>query len=150
MKTKETLILWVYCMAVFAGTLVALAAPPARVQETEKPAAETQEKTAQQVPQHLQIARNVQANNLVWRVDPKYPKEAKKKHLQGNVRIGIVVDLEGRVIKTEVLSGHPILAKAAVQAVRQWRYKPTLLNGRPVLVESEVELHFHHHKWRVD
>ena len=147
MKAKEMLMVLGCCMAVLASTPAAPAAP---VQEAEKLVAETQEETAHAGPQRIKIGMNVQAAKLVQKVGPKYPKEAKKKKLEGKVRLRIVVDRDGSVIKTETLSGHHILAKAATEAVRQWRYQTTLLNGQPVQVESEVELHFHRHGWRVD
>lgn len=150
MKWKEMLVTLGCGMAVIAGTLVASAAAVAPVQETPKPAAEAQEGTAHPGPRRIRVSGNVQAAKLGQRVDPEYPKEAKKKHLEGNVRIRILVDNDGSVIKADALSGHHILAKAAIAAVRQWRYQTTLLNGDPVQVESEVEVHFHRHKWRVD
>jgi len=146
----KTLITLGCCVGVFAGTLVTLAAPTGPAQEAEKPAAEAQENRSHRAPRPLRIAEKVQAAKLVQRVEPQYPKEAKKKKIEGNVRIRILVDNDGSIIKTDVLSGHHVLAKAAAEAVRHWRYQPTLLNGQPVQVESEVELHFHRHKWRVD
>lgn len=150
MKTKRMPIALGIGVMLLAGVLVALGAPVSFLQETGKPATDTQQTTAHEKAHRVRIAGNVMAANLVDRVEPQYPKEAKKKHLQGDVRIRIVVDEEGKVIKTDTLSGHHILAKAAAEAVRHWRYQPTLLNGEPIQVESEVELHFHRHKWRVD
>ena len=84
-------------------------------------------------------------SKLVKQVAPKYPKEAKKKHIEGVVRLNIVIDHDGKVIETNLRSGDPVLANAAVEAVREWRYKPTLLNGKPIEVQTEVDVNFHLH-----
>lgn len=52
------------------------------------------------------------------------------------------IDKEGTVYKTELISGHPLLAPAAIEAVQQWKYKPYLLNGAPVEVETQVQVNF--------
>jgi TonB family protein len=137
-------------LAALASVLLPVAPAASSAQEAEKPAAETQQKAARVAPHRIRVAGNVMAAKLVQKVDPEYPKEARKKHLQGDVRLRILVDEQGNVAKTHALSENHVLAKAAAEAVRQWRYQTTLLNGGPVQVESEVELHFHRHKWRVD
>jgi len=135
------------CVTLLSFPLLAPARP---AQETGKPAAEAPEQSAHSAPRQIQVASDVQAAKLVERVDPVYSKEAKKKHLEGKVRIRVVIDKNGRVAKTKVLNGNHLLAKCATEALRKWRYQLTLLNGQPVEVESEVEFHFHRHKWRVD
>lgn len=73
-------------------------------------------------------------SKLVKQVAPKYPKEAKKKRIEGTVRLQIVLDHYGQVIETNLVSGDLLLANAAIEAIREWRYKPTLLNGKPIEV----------------
>lgn len=75
-------------------------------------------------------------------VNPHYPEEAKAKNIQGIVRLNILVAKDGSVKKLSVTSGDPLLAKPASDAVWHWKYKPTLVNGKPVEVESVVEISF--------
>ena len=75
-------------------------------------------------------------------VKPDYPPEAKKKHIKGDVILRVSVDKNGNVASTSVVQGDPMLAGAAVDAVKQWKYKPYLLNGEPIEVETMVTVHF--------
>jgi protein TonB len=73
---------------------------------------------------------------------PVYPKEAKRARIQGTVTLAIDISKTGEVISIRVISGHPALVPAAVDAVRKWRYAPSLLNSDPIEVKSQVvELH---------
>lgn len=85
----------------------------------------------------------LQAAELVRRVDPVYPTFAKEQKIQGAVNLRIKIAADGTVHDIEVVSGSPVLARAAVNAVRQWRYRPTVLNGKPIQVDSEVSVVFH-------
>ena len=76
------------------------------------------------------------------RVDPPYPELAKKTHVQGTVLLRIVIDATGHVAQVTVVSGHVLLAPAAVEAVKKWVYTPTVLNGTPVEVEGVVVVNF--------
>jgi protein TonB len=105
---------------------------------TEQP----QEPTAPAPPQRIRVGGKVMGEKLVHKVNPAYPKQAKKQHLEGKVRMEILVDRDGKVIETKVLSGNPLLAMAATEALPKWRYKPTLLNGQPVQVLTEVDINF--------
>jgi periplasmic protein TonB len=87
-------------------------------------------------------SEGVMAGALVHRVDPVYPKIALAIHLSGTVRLRAIIGTDGTVQNLEVLSGSPILARAGVDAVRQWRYRPTLLNGQPVEVETYITVNF--------
>lgn len=87
-------------------------------------------------------SEGVMAGALIYRVDPLYPQIARAIHLSGTVRLRAIIATDGSVQSLEVLSGSPILARTAVAAVRQWRYRPTLLNGRPVEVETYVTVNF--------
>ena len=79
---------------------------------------------------------------LIRRVEPVYPAIAKQARIQGVVRIDAVIDKQGRVVEMKVLSGHPLLAQAAMDAVKQWVYEPTYLNERPVAVALEMTVNF--------
>jgi protein TonB len=79
---------------------------------------------------------------LVYRVEPRYPALARQMHLEGTVRLHAVIGIDGAVRELEVESGHPLLARAARDAVLQWRYRPTRLNGEPVEVETTITVIF--------
>jgi len=78
----------------------------------------------------------------VTRVDPRYPPLAKQIHLEGIVEIRAIIAKDGTVQSLEILSGHVLLAKAAQDAILQWRYRPTLLRGKPVEVETLITVKF--------
>lgn len=79
---------------------------------------------------------------LIHRVLPVYPAIAKQIRLSGTVELFGVIATDGRVKELRVVSGHPILAKAAIDAVQQWTYRPTLLNGKPVEVSAPIFVRF--------
>ncbi|MBZ5694273.1 MAG: TonB family protein [Acidobacteriia bacterium] len=79
---------------------------------------------------------------LVYRVQPEYPSLARTIHLGGTVELRAIIGTDGSVRDIEVVSGNPILARAAVAAVWQWRYQPTRLNGTPVEVETRITVNF--------
>lgn len=79
---------------------------------------------------------------LVRQVQPRYPEIARDMHLAGTVRLEAIIGTDGTVRSLNLLSGNPILARAAVDAVHQWRYRPTLLNGAPVEVETYITVNF--------
>lgn len=79
---------------------------------------------------------------LIHRVQPQYPEPAKLIHLSGTVQLRAIIGVDGSVQNIQVVSGNPILASAAVAAVRQWKYRPTQLNGKPVEVETVVTVQF--------
>lgn len=86
----------------------------------------------------IRVGGNVQAFKLLERVEPEYPKEAQELGIQGVVLLQVTANEAGEVEKVEIVRGHPLLAKAAMAAVKQWRYAPTLLNGNPVPVVFTV------------
>ncbi len=96
----------------------------------------------QQPPQRLRVGQNVEAANLVRKITPVYPAAAKQQGIQGTVRLEIVIGRDGQVKSTELISGQPLLAAAAIDAVKQWVYRPTLLNGDPVEVATTVNVNF--------
>jgi protein TonB len=80
--------------------------------------------------------------NLIRRVQPEYPALAKQARIQGTVMLRAVIDREGMIQDLQVMSGHPLLVQAAINAVRQWRYRPFYLNDQPVEVETQVTVNF--------
>ncbi|MCC6394381.1 MAG: M56 family metallopeptidase [Bryobacterales bacterium] len=93
-------------------------------------------------PMALRIGGNVQSAKLVKKVPPHYPPEAKQSRLQGTVRLMVRIAKDGKVENVELIEGHPMLAEAAIEAVKQWEYKTTLLNGNPVAVLTQVDVNF--------
>jgi TonB family protein len=90
----------------------------------------------------IRMGGTVEAAKLINRVQPVYPMEARKAHIQGTVRLHVIVQKDGTIEELEVLSGHPMLLQSAIDAVSQWRYAPTLLNGEPVEVDTTVDVIF--------
>jgi periplasmic protein TonB len=80
--------------------------------------------------------------NLIQRVQPVYPLLARQARIQGTVVLRAVISREGRIEKLQVASGHPLLVQAAMDAVRQWRYRPYVLNNEPVEVDTQVTVNF--------
>jgi protein TonB len=93
---------------------------------------------AQDKPQR--IGGNVMQANLITKVSPIYPPEAKQKRVEGTVRLEVTIDKEGHVSQVAIVSGPSELTQSATDAVRQWAYKPTLLNGEPVEVLTTVDV----------
>jgi periplasmic protein TonB len=85
---------------------------------------------------------NVQAAMLINRVTPIYPPLARQTRISGTVRLHAIIAKDGTIKQLEVISGHPLLVQAALDAVRQWRYRPTLLNGEPVEVDTTIDVIF--------
>ena len=79
---------------------------------------------------------------IVHSVPPVYPELAKQARVQGSVVLQAVIGKDGTVTDLRLISGHPLLAQPALDAVRQWRYKPYLLNGEPMAVETQVTVNF--------
>lgn len=93
-------------------------------------------------PARLHVSQAVAEKNVVYKVPPRYPIEAKEKHITGDVILGVTIDHSGSISELKVISGDPVLAQAAADAVKQWKYKPYLLNGEPVLVDTTVKITF--------
>jgi protein TonB len=90
----------------------------------------------------LQVSTGVMEAKLVHRVEPTYPRAAIALHLAGTVVLRAVIAKDGSVQQLEVVSGNLLLAQAALAAVHEWRYQPTLLDGQPVEVETEITVSF--------
>jgi protein TonB len=93
-------------------------------------------------PKRVSVGGNVQAARLVNRVQPVYPPLARQTRISGTVKLHAIIGKNGAVEQLQVLSGHPLLVQSALDAVRQWRYQPTLLNGDPVEVDTEIDVIF--------
>jgi protein TonB len=90
----------------------------------------------------VHVGSNLKAPRQTFSVQPEYPVLAREAHVRGTVVVNAVIDEHGNVVGARALSGHPLLIPAALKAVLQWKYEPTLLNGTPVSVEMEVTVHF--------
>jgi TonB family protein len=93
-------------------------------------------------PLRIRIGGNVQLANLIHKVNPTYPDEAKATHTKGTVVLHVVLATDGTPKEVQLVSGDPVLGKAAIDAVRQWQYRPTLLNGNPVEVDTTISIEF--------
>ena len=93
-------------------------------------------------PKRVTVGGNVQAARLVNKVTPLYPPLARQTRISGTVRLHAIIGKNGGVEQLQVVSGHPLLVQSALDAVRQWRYQPTLLNGDPVEVDTEIDVVF--------
>jgi periplasmic protein TonB len=93
-------------------------------------------------PQRVRVSQGVSKGLLIYRTEPTYPPLARQARIQGVVVLTAVVDKDGNIQNLQVESGHPMLAPAAIEAVKHWRYKPFLLSGQPVEVETTVTVTF--------
>ena len=93
-------------------------------------------------PQQIRVGAMVQAANLVHSVEPVYPPLARQARIQGTVRFNIMVSKEGAVEQMTLVSGHPLLVSAAQDALRQFKYRPVMLNGKPIAVQTTVDVNF--------
>ena len=107
-----------------------------------RPAVQTIPATAPDAPTTLRVGGNVQSTKLVKKPVPVYPPLAKQARIQGAVQLTVRIGADGAVTDVQVISGHPLLVDAAVEAVKQWVYQPTLLNGSPVAVLTQVDVNF--------
>lgn len=80
--------------------------------------------------------------NLIHKIQPEYPLVAKAARIQGAVVLRALISKDGSIENLRVLGGHPMLVKAAIDAVSRWRYRPYYLNGEPVEVETQVTVNF--------
>ncbi len=93
-------------------------------------------------PKRMRIASRVAEANLIHDVAPAYPPEAGRARIEGAVVLMAVIGKDGTVRDVRVESGLPLLAQAAIDAVKQWRYRPYLLNGEPIEVDSQITINF--------
>jgi len=99
-------------------------------------------KETKAAPQRIRVGGNVQAANLVSQQKPVYPPLAKQARISGTVELSAIIGRDGRVQDLKVVKGHPLLVQAALDAVKNWVYRPTLLNGEPVEVSTTIDVNF--------
>ncbi len=90
----------------------------------------------------LRVSEGVAQGFLVQEVKPAYPPLARQARIQGSVMLQAIIGKDGRIENLRVITGHPMLAPAAIEAVKQWRYRPYTLNREPVEVETEITVNF--------
>jgi periplasmic protein TonB len=117
---------------IIGGLPSAAPPPPPPPKEAPKPA----------TPSRIRVGGNVQQASLVRQARPVYPPLAKQARIQGTVRFEAVIAKDGTIQNLRVVSGHPLLVQAATDAVKQWVYKPTLLNGEAVEVVTTIDVNF--------
>src|SRR2546423_1326143 len=93
-------------------------------------------------PQRVRVSQGVTQGLLIRKIQPNYPPLARQARIQGSVLLQAVISKEGAIENLRLISGHPMLAPAALEAVKQWRYKPYILNGEPVEVETQITVNF--------
>jgi len=121
------------------------AEPSYSLQPPNEAISNSSEGTAEAAPasvKRVRVGGQAQAAKLVFQPKPEYPTLAKSARVQGTVRLEVVVARDGTVETLRVLSGHPLLVEAAEVAVARWRYQPTVLNGNPIAVVTEVDVDF--------
>jgi protein TonB len=131
--------------AVSAAIPIGVTAVPAPVSLSALPAAAAPQSAPVQAASTARTNPNggkVQQAELISRKDPAYPPLAKQSGAQGEVILTATIGVDGKVKDVQVVSGHPLLRSAAVAAVKQWVYRPTYLNGKPVESESRISLNF--------
>jgi periplasmic protein TonB len=93
-------------------------------------------------PQRVRVSQGVSTGLLIRKIQPNYPPLARQARIQGTVVLQAEISKEGTIQNLQLISGHPMLAPSAIEAVKQWRYRPYLLNGEPVAVETQVVVNF--------
>ncbi len=93
-------------------------------------------------PQRVRVSQGVTQGLLIHKVQPSYPPLARQARIQGQVVLQAVISKDGAIEGLKLISGHPMLAPAAIDAVKQWRYKPYILNGEPVEVDTTITVNF--------
>ncbi len=95
-----------------------------------------------QAPKRVRVGGQVESARLIFQPKPEYPPLAKMARIQGVVRLDAIISKDGTIQDLKVISGHPLLVHAAIEAVSRWRYQPTLLNGESVEVATEIDVNF--------
>ncbi|HTV64656.1 MAG TPA: TonB family protein [Bryocella sp.] len=93
-------------------------------------------------PQRVRVSQGVSQGLLVHKVQPQYPPLARQARIQGVVVLQALIGKDGNIQNLHVVSGHPMLTNAALEAVKEWKYKPYYLNGEPVEVETTINVNF--------
>ncbi len=93
-------------------------------------------------PQRVRVSQGVSQGLLIHKVQPQYPPLARQARIQGVVVLQALIGKDGSIQNLHVVSGHPMLTNSALEAVKEWRYKPYYLNGEPVEVETTINVNF--------
>jgi protein TonB len=93
-------------------------------------------------PLRVRVSQGVAKKLLTKKVPPEYPAEARHDHIEGDVVLKAIIGTDGLVTDLTLESGPPVLGQAAMDAVKKWKYKPYLLNGQPVEIETQVVVNF--------
>ena len=93
-------------------------------------------------PQRVRVSQGVSQGLLIKKIQPSYPPLARQARIQGQVLLQAEISKDGSIQNLRLISGHPMLAPSAIEAVKQWRYKPYYLNGEPVEVETQITVIF--------
>jgi protein TonB len=121
------------------GGMLALQKRPLEVKPPPDPAPPQPRDPA---PPLVEVGGKVQAAKLLQRVEPVYPPIARQARISGTVRLEAIIAADGRIRELKVISGHPLLVQSALDAVRQWRYQPTLLNNTTVEVLTHIDVNY--------
>lgn len=93
-------------------------------------------------PQRVRVSQGVTQGLVIHKVQPAYPPLARQARIQGSVTLQAEISKDGSIQNLRLISGHPMLAPSAIEAVKQWKYKPYILNGEPVEVETTITVNF--------
>jgi periplasmic protein TonB len=137
-----------FALSCIISVLVAIA--PAKCQQSNSQSAQSEqpaskppaESSSAATPKRVRVSTGVANAFLVHKVQPTYPEEARRAHIEGRVLLHAVISKEGQVADLQVISGPSELTAAAIEAVRQWRFKPYLLKGEPAEVDTQLIVDF--------
>ncbi|MGH9545898.1 MAG: energy transducer TonB [Terriglobales bacterium] len=93
-------------------------------------------------PQRVRVSQGVTQGLLIRKIQPTYPPLARQARIQGSVLLQAEISKDGSIQNLRLISGHPMLAPSAIEAVKQWKYRPYILNGEPVEVETQITVNF--------
>jgi len=113
-----------------------------QAQDPSSPPPSPQAQTQPEVSQRVHVSSEITSGQIIKRVAPRYPEKARKKRIQGIVDLAAEISRDGDVTHLAVISGDLLLAQAAIDSVKQWKYKPFLQNGQRMDVETEVRVAF--------
>lgn len=94
------------------------------------------------LPKRVRVSQGVMRSLLISKQAPVYPEQARSEHIEGTVLMAMEISRDGSVCRILLISGHPLLAPAAIEAVKQWKYRPYILNGQPIEVETQAQVNF--------
>lgn len=129
-------------LAMLLCGLLAAAATLAQEQSDSAPAAPPASEAKIATPLRVRVSSGVQSGLLIKKVAPKYPDEARRAGIQGTVVLKATISKQGDIVDLQPVSGDPELTKAAIKAVKKWKYKPYILGGNPVMVETTIQVNY--------